>query len=221
MLRDIEEDIHTVDNLYAYLTLFSNTLRIGIIGGGRGGYIKAKTFVERGAFVEVLALEICEDILVLKNNYDNITVKEGEYCSSFINDKHLVIIAINDCNVIKDIIDDCNKYYKIYINSSDYINGMGIIPFQRETESVVFGVNSKSGNPKGTIFIGNKIKETIQEYDEFLKYISKKRKWLKTNKNRENEKKYSDLLTFINSEEFFYFYNKGYGEQIIDLFLQD
>lgn len=221
MPRDIKEDIYTIDNSYAYLSLFTKNLKVGIVGGGRAAYIKAKTFVERGALIEVLAMEISQDILTLTNTYRNINIIEGKYKEDFINDKHLIIIAIDDFDAIKKIIDDCEKNYKIYINSANYTNGMGMVPYQRETKSTMFAVNSKIGNPKGTIFIGEKIKETINEYDGFLDFLSQNRKWLKNNKNKVSEKQYSELLTFINSDEFYYFYSNGYGKQVIEMFLQD
>ena len=39
---------------YMPITFFANTLRVGIIGGGRGSYIKAKTLSSNGVEVEVL-----------------------------------------------------------------------------------------------------------------------------------------------------------------------
>ena len=40
---------------YMPITFFANTLRVGIIGGGRGSYIKAKTLSSNGVEVELLS----------------------------------------------------------------------------------------------------------------------------------------------------------------------
>ena len=56
------------------ITFFANTLRVGIIGGGRGSYIKAKTLSSNGVEVEVLSREFIDDfqnisVTLIKKEY--------------------------------------------------------------------------------------------------------------------------------------------------------
>ena len=58
----------SLDSKYLNLSFFGNKLNIGIIGAGRGAFIKAKTFLDKGCNVEVLALNFIEDFEELKRN---------------------------------------------------------------------------------------------------------------------------------------------------------
>ena len=62
---------------YMPITFFANTLRVGIIGGGRGSYIKARTLSNSGVEVEVLSREFIEDfhsipVTLIKKEYDKL-----------------------------------------------------------------------------------------------------------------------------------------------------
>ena len=64
---------------YMPITFFANTLRVGIIGGGRGSYIKARTLSNSGVEVEVLSREFIEDfhnisVTLIKKEYDTIII---------------------------------------------------------------------------------------------------------------------------------------------------
>ena len=89
MSKNIEGDIYGMLE-YMPINLFSNKLSVGIIGGGRGAFIKAKTLQANGAKVEALSLEFI-------NEFSELEIKciKGSYDKKFILDKHLIIIAIN------------------------------------------------------------------------------------------------------------------------------
>ena len=82
---------------YMPITFFANTLRVGIIGGGRGSYIKARTLSNSGVEVEVLSREFIEDFHNI-----SVTLIKKEYDKKFIEDKHIVIIAISDEETINN-----------------------------------------------------------------------------------------------------------------------
>ena len=111
---------------YAPITLLGEKLKIGVIGAGQGALIKVRNFYNKGSKIEVLALDFLEDFY--KFNGDKVKLIKGNYNKEFILDKHLIIIAIDDENVISKIKDDCEELYKIYINSSKFRDGMGVVP---------------------------------------------------------------------------------------------
>ena len=150
---------------YMPITFFANTLRVGIIGGGRGSYIKARTLSNSGVEVEVLSREFIEDFHSI-----SVTLIKKEYDKKFIEDKHIVIIAISDEETIDNIISDCNSLAKIYINSSNFKNGMGVIPVKRESKNISLSINTKVGNPKGAVMLADKLQKEIESYDDFMKF---------------------------------------------------
>ena len=211
MFKDNKEDIYRERLKYSNISLMSNKLRIGIIGFGKAGLIKANHFYKQGAEIFVLTKEYNKDIISKFDN--NIDVKIGEYNKEFILNKHIIIIAIDDDEVIKNIRNDCEEYSKIYIDSSDFTQGMGVVPVQRESENIVLSINSKVGNPRGAVFVSEKIKGYLEEYDEFIEFTAEIRKKVKSKIEIKDE-----VLNFIYSEDFFYLFNKKKGKEVIRLF---
>lgn len=210
MFKNINGDI--CEKLaYMPITFFSKTLRVGIIGGGRGSYIKARTLVSNGVKVEVMALEFIDDFKAL-----NVKLIKESYQENFILDKHIIIIAINDKTAIDEIIDDCNKLSKIYINSANFKEGMGVIPVKRESENISISVNTKVGNPKGAIMLADNLQKEIVKYDEFIEFTGKIRNEATMDRSEKN-----NLLTFINSDDFKYIFDKGKGKIVLDIFYKE
>ena len=92
MFKNIGEDIPKRNIDYTYLSLVSSKTIIGIIGGGKVGYIKSKNFIAKGCNVEVLSLDFIEEFY----NIENVKLIKGSYYKDFICDKHIVIISTND-----------------------------------------------------------------------------------------------------------------------------
>ena len=160
---------------YMPITFFANTLRVGIIGGGRGSYIKAKTLSSNGVEVEVLSREF-----------------------------------------IDNIIRDCNSLAKIYINSANFKKGMGAIPVKRESSNILMSINTKVGNPKGAVMLADKLQKEIVGYDDFMEFTGNLRNTI----NMENAEKLK-LLSFVNSEDFKYIFDKGKGKIVLELFYKE
>ena len=152
---------------YAPITFFGEKLKIGVIGAGRGALIKVRNFYNKGSNIEVLALDFLEDFY--KFNRDKVKLIKGKYNKDFILDKHLIIIAIDNNDVINEIKDDCKKLCKIYINSSNFKDGMGVIPVTRESEFITVAVNTKVGNPRGSVMVAESITESLGEFDEYIR----------------------------------------------------
>ena len=82
MFKNSEEDILNRGIEFSLISVFSKKLRVGIIGAGRGGFIKAKHFFNQGCLVEVLAKEIGEEFKQFKG--ENIQIYKKEYDKNFI-----------------------------------------------------------------------------------------------------------------------------------------
>lgn len=195
---------------YIALNFISNKLKIKIIGGGRGAFIKAKAFCINGCSVEVLARDFSKEILSLKGY--NIKYIKGEYYKGFINDGHIIIIAVDDEVLSKDIINQCKMLNKIYIDSTDYKRGMAVIPSQRNLKNLSFSIGTKVGAPKISKLLANKVELCLKDYDDFTLYIAKLREKAK----KEELKK--DIIDFICTEDFKFFYEKEKDKMIFNMF---
>ena len=211
MSKDIARDIYD-EVEYMPITLRSDKIKVGIIGGGKAALIKTKAFNKRNVNIEVLAIEFIEEF---RNDIESSNVKliKGYYNEEFILDKHIIIIAINDDSTIDNIIKDCNRYAKIFVNSTQHKQGLAIVPSIIEGEHIVASVNTKEGNPKGAVLVSKKIKEVINEYDSFISFSTNIRNHVQLDRQLKIE-----LLTFINSEDFKYIFKKNKHIDILTLF---
>lgn len=213
MSEYFKENIHGELN-YAPITLLGEKLKIGVIGAGRGALIKVRNFYNKGSKIEVLALDFLEDFY--KFNGDKVKLIKGNYNKEFILDKHLIIIAIDDENVISKIKDDCEELYKIYINSSKFRDGMGVVPVTRESKFITVAVNTKVGNPRGSVMVAESITKSLQEFDEYIRLTGEIRNSLFLDKEIKD-----DLLKFINSSDCKFFYSKNKILEVFRLFYND
>jgi precorrin-2 dehydrogenase/sirohydrochlorin ferrochelatase len=213
MYENIKGDIYGPVK-YLPISLFSNKIRIGIIGGGRAALIKTRGFYEKGCTVELIALEFLDEFYDFSD--DRIIITKGYYNKSFIFDKHIIIITVNDSDLVEEIMKDCNNQCKIFINSSSFKDGLGVIPVGRETESLSISVNTKEGNPKAAVFAAEYAKESLKELDEYIKFTSK----IRNNINASKEAK-KELLEFIHSEDYRYFYNKHKDILVLKMFFDE
>ena len=213
MSKAVKENLHGELN-YAPITLFGEKLKIGVIGAGRGALIKVRNFYNKGSNIEVLSLDFLEEFYTF--NKDKVKLIKGNYNRNFILDKHLIIIAVDDETVINEIKSDCENLYKIYINSSSFKEGMGVIPVSRESEFITVAVNTKVGNPRGAVMVAESITKSLEGFDKYINLTGKIRNCL----NIEKEIK-DDLLKFINCSDCKFFYDKNKILEVFKLFYDD
>jgi precorrin-2 dehydrogenase/sirohydrochlorin ferrochelatase len=193
------------------LSLVSKKINVLIVGGGRAALIKAKTFVKRGCQVEVVSKEFLEEFKKL-GGYNNLKLIYGEYNNNYIIDKHIIIIATN-CETINEVIrNNCNELYKLYIDCTEPKNGLCITPCNRETKNILFGVHTAKGNPKISVFLADKVKQELDKYDGLAEFTSNIRNKIK------NCKRKQEILSFICSEDFYFFYSMGKEKIVLQLF---
>lgn len=213
MFEDSKANLHG-ELSYAPITLFGEKLKIGVIGAGRGALIKVRNFYNKGSKIEVLALDFLDDFY--KFNGDKVKLIKGNYNKNFILDKHLIIIAIDNESIINEIKDDCERLCKIYINSSKFKEGMGVIPVTRESKFITVAVNTKVGNPRGSVLVAENITESLQEFDEYIRLTGEIRNCLFLDKEIKD-----DLLKFINSSDCKFFYDKNKIFEVFKLFYDE
>ena len=202
MQADNIEDIYN-EIEYSFISLFSRKLRIGVIGGGKAGSIKIKHFVNNKCYVEVLSNEFSQDILDLSYKNDNIKLINRKFDYEFLKDKHIIIIALED-NIIKNNIKKyCDDNYKIYIDSTDFKEGMAVVPTERSTRTMNFALNTKGGNPKGSVWVSNRINEKLIEFDDFIEFTT-----IIRNKAKGIPKYKNEIINFIFSDEFKKFFDR-------------
>lgn len=214
MFNDVEENIYGDEIERIYLTFISSKLRVGIIGGGKAATIKVRSFLKGNVYIEVLAREFSEDILNISDK--NLKLIKSEYRDDFIKDKHLIVIAINDSVLLQKIKYECDKNYKLYINCSDFKEGIGIMPVQRNLKNISLGISTAGGNPKGALMVADIAYKSLVDIDEFIGYTTKIRnnaKFIRVYKK--------EIIEFINCNDFKFFYDKGKDEIVFKLFLED
>lgn len=211
MLEHNRKDILSSKIDYATISLISNGMRVLIIGAGKAALIKAKTLLKKICSVTVISKEISEEFYELSQN-NNLQIIKGEYRKSYINDKHLIIIAINDDKKLKEIIEDCENLSKLYLNCTDFKKGNFIMPMSGETENIGYSIHTKGGSPRISRYLNKVIKDNLMEYDDFVGYAVGLRK-----KAKESEFK-KEILEFISSEDFKYMFSKEKADLVLKMF---
>lgn len=211
MHKDNRKNIYNEEIDYSYISLISSKIRIGIVGAGKAGVIKTKHFVKNKCYVEVLAHKFDKDIIELsKFSEGRLKLINENFSYEFLRDKHLIIIALNDFKLKEKIKKYCDDNYKIYIDSSNFEEGMGVVPAQRTTKHMMFALNTKGGNPKGAVLVCDKAKEILEEYDEFIGFTTTLRK-----RAKEIPEYKDSIIKFIGSQEFKKIYDEGNFEKIL------
>jgi precorrin-2 dehydrogenase / sirohydrochlorin ferrochelatase len=211
MPEDNREDFLPTKLDYTFISLISQKTRVIVIGGGRAGFIKARTFAQRGCSVSVVAQSFINEFDELMH-INNVTLKFERYCASQIIDKHLVIIAVSDNNLIGEIVRDCEISCKLYLNCSNFKEGIFVTPVQGETDSISFALHTKAGGPKASLFLRGIVEKKLKGYDGLIQYISCLREKVKGMPLKE------ELMEFVSSEDFKFFYSSGVHKEVLQLF---
>ncbi|EJO5347733.1 NAD(P)-dependent oxidoreductase [Clostridium botulinum] len=196
---------------YNFIALKSSKVKILIVGGGKAAFIKGKAFLNRGCSLYILSPKFSKDVLSLKT-YNNVKFIKNNYDKKYILDKHLVVIATEDKEVNNKIRDNCDALSKLYIDCSDKDKSLCFNSFQRESKTMVLALNNKVGCPKATSLIGEKIKNHLEKYDSYIEYVTDIRSSIKNNPLKD------EIIDFICSNDFHFFFEKGYGNLILSMF---
>ncbi|MCY6372187.1 NAD(P)-dependent oxidoreductase [Clostridium ganghwense] len=213
MSKDTRENILSSELEYTCISLISNKTKVVIIGGGKASFIKCTSFVKRGCNVTVVSKEFSSNFDVFKKeNLLNLKLIKDSYSIKYIIESHLVIIAVDDEESMERILTDCEDNYKLYLNCSNFKEGIFISPIQRETENIIFNVHTRGGSPKTSQFLAETMREKLKEYDGLVKYIVNLRERIKDVRHK------NEILGFVSSEDFKFFYDKGVHEKVLRMF---
>jgi len=133
-----------------------------------------------------------------------------EFSYKFLEDKHIIIIALDEIKLKNIVKKYCDDNYKIYIDSSNFKDGMGVVPIQKSTKNISFALNTKYGNPKGAVLVSNKVKDFLEGYDDFIGFIGKIRY-----RAKELPKYKDEILRFIGNDDFKKFFDEGKSESVL------
>lgn len=190
MCRNNREDIFNL----VPINIISSKFHVKVIGGGKAATIKVKGLLEKGCYVHILSKEFSKEILDINN--ENLKLEEGTYYKEFIKDAHLIIIAVDEDSLAYEICNDCDEEYKLYLNASNYKDGMVAIPYSRCYENLGFSISSKLGSPRLTRAIGEDVANIIKENDMYSIKVAEIRE-----KAKKEELK-DEIIKAISSKEF-------------------
>lgn len=208
MSRDNKEDILLSSKC---ISICSDT-RILIVGGGRAGYIKLCSFANRGFRVDVLSDVFSDEIEKLAHENPKVKLMRSSYRSEILETYELVFVGTNDDGLNETIAGDCKRMGKLFAYLPDARAGRVSIPVEVETEHIKLSVGTKSGSPKTAVFLGQKLKSVIVEYDDFVGYICSIRRKI-SNSERKRE-----VMEFVNTDEFYEYYRAGKGDTVLKTF---
>lgn len=195
------------------LSLMSQKINVLIVGGGNAAFIKARTFVKKGSKVTVISKEFNSKFKDLEQ-YGNLKLIKSEYEKKYIDCNHIIVIATDSENINSKIRLQCIENYKLYIDCTLPEEGTCITPCQRNTEHIFLGINTLNKNPKASVYLADKAEKYLNKYDEFVAFTSNVRNNIKD----KNVKK--DIVNFMCSDDFFFFYEKGKAEIVLKIFYE-
>ena len=121
-----------------------------------------------------------------------------------------------------DFLDDFYKFNKDKVKlikgnyNKDFILDKHLIPVTRESKFITMAVNTKVGNPRGSVMVAESITESLKEFDEYIRLTGEIRNCLFLDKEIKD-----DLLKFINSSDCKFFYDKDKIFEVLKLFYNE
>ena len=209
MCGDNKKDFSALN--YTMISLLSKKINILIVGGGEAALIKCRSFAKEDCNITVLSKEFSPGFNSLTEN-SNIKLIKDVYDESYIQHNHMVIIATDNKETNNAIKVDCDKNYKLYIHCSDYKEGLFVVPVQKQTSNMKFALHTKNSSPKTALFMSKVIEGKLIEYTDFIDYTCVLRNSIK------NKAEKKEIMEFVCSEDFYFFYTKGVQDEILEMF---
>lgn len=209
MCGDNKQDFSTLS--YTMISLLSNKVNILIVGGGEAAFIKCRTFSKEGCNITVVSKEFCTDFKALQN-LCNVKLIKDKYDENYVENNHIIIIATDNKDTNESIKAYCDKKCKLYIHCGDYKEGLIVTPVQKSTTNMKFAVHTKNSSPKTALFMSEIIEEKVNKYTGFIDYTAGLR-----NRIKKSSKK-KEIMNFICSKDFYFFYTKGAQSAILEMF---
>jgi precorrin-2 dehydrogenase/sirohydrochlorin ferrochelatase len=198
---------------YTMISLISNKVKVLIVGGGEAAFIKCRTFSKEGCNITVVSKEFCLKFQSMSDNY-NVKLIKGEYDESYVDFNHIVIIATDNKSVNESIKKYCDIKCKLYVHCEDSSKGLFVTPVQKDTPNMKFALHTKNASPKTSQFMSRIVEDKILEYTDFIDYTCLIRNLVKQRVDKK------DIMSFVCSEDFYFYYTKGEQDIILKLFYE-
>ncbi|MEG0306593.1 MAG: NAD(P)-dependent oxidoreductase [Clostridium sp.] len=202
-------------NNSVFISLNGSNTTVLILGGGNAAFIKATTLLKRGFIVHCISKKFIAKIQELSYHNPNLTLNYDKFTEELLDNYHLVILCTNDEVFNEKIRFLCNEKKKIFIDTTVPEESRAILCATRETKNIAIGIRINGKNPKSSVFLCNKGKEYYEVFDSYVEFTTRIRK------NIINTDKKSEILDFINSNDFLFFFNQGVSSVILELFYPD
>ncbi|MFL0252409.1 NAD(P)-dependent oxidoreductase [Clostridium neuense] len=210
MPEDNKKDILRGSIGNSFIALIPSKVKVFIVGGGRAAFIKTKSFASRGCKVVVISKKFNDKFEIFRG-FSNVKFIEHEYVRDYIYEAHMVVIATNDKKLNGEIRRDCDRVNKLYMDCSEPEKGMYVMPCERDLKNFSIAVKVKGKSPKTSIYLAEKAKAYLEDYEEFADFTVKLRNKLKSDKKKK-------IMEFVCSDDFYFFYRMGKAELILKLF---
>ena len=142
-----------------------------IIGGGDVALRKAESLLKFNGDITVLAPDICESLLELKNK-NKIKILKGYYAPEHIKNFKIIFSATNDPEVNKQIYDDCKKEGKLLNVVDNPPLCDFILPANVKRGNLTISVASQGSAPFYVKEIKRKLEHLFPEYYKDLLEIA-------------------------------------------------
>lgn len=208
MLKSNKEDIHVE---FKAINL-SSSARVLIVGGGKAGLIKLRSFQNKGFAVDVMSPDFCDEIVDMSRSFENVKLIKSKYSCEILKKYNVVIIVTNDENMNERLRSDCEKLKKVYLYGPDFKKGNFSVPMEVESRNIRLSVGTAKGSPYTSRFLAEKLHSFLEEYDDFVEYSSGIRYKIK------DKRKKREIMEFVNTDDFYFFYEKGKADFVLRLF---
>ena len=200
-----ERDIHGGIGFIS-LSLISEGIDVLVVGGGRAGYIKASSFIDRGAAVTLISEKLDGDFDRFTGN--NLFLHEKKrYAGGEMDSYHLVVIAVDDQEAAEEIRRECRDKHKVFIDCTDFKKGNASMPSARTTSSMHLSIQTRGGNPATSRFMADLMKDKLEGYDQYVEFSTAVRYRLKKNPLKK------EIMDFISTEDFIYMFQKELSQK--------
>ncbi len=199
-------------NNSVFISLNGMNTKVLVLGGGNGALIKTKTLLDNGFIVHCISKEFTAKFKELDYAYPSLRLLYNPFTNELLDDYHLIVICTSDDEFNDSIKSICNSKNKIFIDTTMPENSKAILCATRRSKNIALGIRINGKNPRASVFLCNKGKEYLKEFDNYIEFITHIRNNV-TNFNNKNE-----ILNFVCSEDFLFFFNKGCHIQIMELF---
>jgi precorrin-2 dehydrogenase/sirohydrochlorin ferrochelatase len=152
-----------------------------VIGGGAVALRKIRNLIATGAFVRVVAMNICHEIAVLKKS-GAIAVRRGSYSESDLDDAFLVIAATDNALVNQQVSADAHARGILVSIADNPAAGDCTFPAILQRGNLEIAVSTGGRSPTFAVDVRDYIAEHVgKEYGAILEQLAGEREKLLTN----------------------------------------